>query len=483
MSNTRQVILIAGAPASGKTFLLKRIFRGLCPSLCTQLGVKNLSAWQRTSLRNLSKAQDADFDKLIIHCDLYNSGVLDRVEKILRRADRVTILTLCVSSAELVARNKKRITNNIQDLLHSPMEFRRIIRKISSLWRRQTRNKDTCSLLTLYNNWFDLLTRYQAMTYWMDSTLAVNDPVAHMYGDDRYEALQTVRGNGPADYGIKRLACFCMEAFRPVLNRVFPIRSEVRKFSRQRTTRVKKMLPMVTSTPFNQEAKLIYLHVPKTAGKSFAALCEQNYPGLTSVPANGRYNEEEWARARVVGGHFYYSCFSSAHSRHVFLGVVRNPVERALSRFRWYAHQPGGKASREERGFDHESLFNTLANGHFREEFLHNVQCAFLTDCVRFPDALKVLHSRPFIVGTFDGLDQWVDLIADKFGWAHRSLPMVNNLTHPIVEEDNEELLALLHKYNRQDQQLYEFVLKQGVFCSLPAEYDRKVFLPPGLKA
>jgi hypothetical protein len=199
MSNTRQVILIAGPAASGKSFLLNRIFQGLCPRLCTQLGVKNQRSRQKTSLRHLSKVQNENFDKLIIHCDLYNTGVLDRLEKVLHRADHVVTLTLCVSSAELVVRNKKRIQSNIHGLLNNPMEFRQRIGKISGLYRRQKRNKDTTSLVALYNNWFDLLTKDWVVTYWMDSTDLADDPVAQPYRNDRNEAFRVVRGAGPVE--------------------------------------------------------------------------------------------------------------------------------------------------------------------------------------------------------------------------------------------------------------------------------------------
>jgi len=281
----------------------------------------------------------------------------------------------------------------------------------------------------------------------------------------------------------KHLQRFFRRSARAVLKRYFPVFNERRNFSRIRKRKAQEMLPLISSPIFNREAKLIYLHVPKTAGKAFTSLCEQTYPGATAVHTNGRYNNEEWTAARVIGGHFHYSCFAAAGPQHVFLGVVRDPVERALSRFRWYSHRPQGRESREERGFDHESFSNTLANDAFRMEFLHNLQCRYLSDCSRFRDALKVLQSRPFIIGTFEQLDQWMDVLAEEFGWPHRALPVVNRLTTEKPASDNSELLALLRKYNKEDQRLYEFVRKQGVFSSLPADYDRKVFLPPAANA
>ena len=153
-------------------------------------------------------------------------------------------------------------------------------------------------------------------------------------------------------------------------------------------------------------------------------------------------------------------------------------MERALSRFRWYAQRDEQRESREERGFDHESMSNTLNNGAFRMEFLHNLQCRYLADCTRFRETLKVMHSRPFIVGTFEQLDQWLDLIGEEFGWPQRVMPVVNRLSTAVPNSDDTRLLRLLRRYNKEDQRLYDYVRAQGVFSSLPADYNRKIFLP-----
>jgi hypothetical protein len=240
------------------------------------------------------------------------------------------------------------------------------------------------------------------------------------------------------------------------------------------------MRPLITSSAFNRQAKLIYLHVPKTAGQAFAALCEQNYPGATAVRDDGRYDANRWTAARVVGGHFHYSCFSAAAPHHVFLAVVRDPVDRALSRFRWYQNRdPQNWRSREERGFDHESMSNTLRDSDYRMEFLHDLQCRYLGDSTCFDDTLKVMQSRNFIVGTFEELDRWVALIADEFGWPNRALPVVNRLTMDGPVSEDEEMVAMLRTYNREDRRLYEFVREQGVFSSLSSDYDRGPLLPP----
>lgn len=287
--------------------------------------------------------------------------------------------------------------------------------------------------------------------------------------------------SGPARRGMRKCVRLAKRAF---LLRLTPDHVRLRFFLRFHKRKAKEMRPLVTSPSFNGEAKLIYLHVPKTAGTSFAALCEKNYPGATSIQTNGRYDFERWTAARVVGGHFHYSCFAAADPRHVFLAVVRDPVERALSRFRWYHDRSQtrslrkGRRLREKRGFDHESMANTLRNSAYRMEFLHDLQCRYLADCSRFRDTLEVMRSRPFIVGTFEELDRWVALVAEEFGWPHRVLPTMNRLTREQAAIEDQELLDMLRKYNREDQRLYEFVREKGVFNSLSVDHDRSVFIP-----
>jgi len=281
--------------------------------------------------------------------------------------------------------------------------------------------------------------------------------------------------SGSAERGFRKCGRLAKRAF---LLRLTPAYVRLLFFLRFHKRKARDMRPLVTSPSFNREAKLIYLHVPKTAGTSFAALCEENYPGATAIHTNARYDAETWTAARVVGGHFHYSYFAAVDPQHVFLAVVRDPVERALSRFRWYQHRSQNRRLREERGFDHESMANTLRNSDYRMEFLHDPQCRFLADCSRFRDTLEVMRSRPFIVGTFEELDRWVALVAEEFGWPRRALPAMNRLTEGQAACEDQEVLDMLHKYNREDQRLYEFVREKGVFNSLSAGLDRSVFHP-----
>lgn len=275
------------------------------------------------------------------------------------------------------------------------------------------------------------------------------------------------RSTEKAQLGDRLLIGLARLVKRTLLLRLTPDVVRLFLFGQSGREKAREMRPLVTSRAFNREAKLIFLHVPKTAGISFAALCEENYPGSTAIRRNGRFDISEWEAARVVGGHFHFSCFAAADPKHVFLAVVRDPVERALSRFRWHQHRPQNRRLREERGFDFESLPNTVRDSPYRMEFLHDLQCRYLADCRRFADALKVMESRPFIVGTFEELDRWVAVIAEEFSWPHRGLPVSNRVTTDKPTSDELDVLAMLSHYNREDQLLYDFVRDKGVFNSM----------------
>ena len=96
-----------------------------------------------------------------------------------------------------------------------------------------------------------------------------------------------------------------------------------------------KLNKYMASSEFNSEPKIIYLHIPKTAGKAFEKLAEKNYGNEACLSTTGEFDRIKWIKARLIGGHFFYSKYNGMVSQRLFISVVRDPVERALSRFNY----------------------------------------------------------------------------------------------------------------------------------------------------
>ena len=235
----------------------------------------------------------------------------------------------------------------------------------------------------------------------------------------------------------------------------------------------------VSSEEFNSTPKTVYLHIPKTAGKAFEKLAEQNYGNGCSLSTNGNFSREHWASAQLIGGHFFHSMYASMRGQRIFLSIVRDPVDRAISRFNYYRGREDGYERRVERKFDHESLKNTIRDSGFRREFIDNYQCLYLSGKHRYSSVRHAFSNDVFIVGSFHKIEQWLAFVSEKLGWQDSTLPQVNVASDPAYKngfKSDNELIDLLIQNNEEDYKLFNFIEKEEVYCSAPPEFDFSPF-------
>ncbi len=188
---TKQLILIAGPAASGKTFLFKKLRKGGCPILRKQLDIENPNEWEFLSVRGMLKSPVPP-DKAVLHCDLHNKNYHKHLENMISSAEQVQALTLCVPQTVLLARNHRRILKSIQLLLLNLRTWRYRKKKAKSLYHRQRKNRCHRTLLSIYNDWFDLVDKHGIPSLWINSESIDNPEAQQVVDGDRSAALRTV---------------------------------------------------------------------------------------------------------------------------------------------------------------------------------------------------------------------------------------------------------------------------------------------------
>lgn len=109
------------------------------------------------------------------------------------------------------------------------------------------------------------------------------------------------------------------------------------------------------------EPKVIFLHIPKTAGQSVHELLLANFDSELVCPA--RVNEqlkalsdEELNRYQVFSGHFDWNAFDGLRGERFVFTILRDPIQRLLSFYFYLREQAEYFASRGQLGADKAGL-------------------------------------------------------------------------------------------------------------------------------
>jgi hypothetical protein len=247
--------------------------------------------------------------------------------------------------------------------------------------------------------------------------------------------------------------------------------------------------------------KLIYLHIPKSAGTSQRFVLSDIY-GQDSVFWYGtdaeplaEYSAGAISGYPIVGGHKPISHYPESLDA-IYLSVVREPLLRAVS-FYSYLVKPDMAESRGrsvetrqkhtrlwlDKGMDQNSILRSLEQcAEFREQ-VTNWQCSYLSrGQADFDGALATLRQSRSLVGTMEQIGQFNQALARLLSWPlvpnrslNRSLP--GSHKH-LLEDGLEEVLEGLLV---EDQKLYRYISDEcsGLLNTLPEGFQVPSELTP----
>ncbi len=238
---------------------------------------------------------------------------------------------------------------------------------------------------------------------------------------------------------------------------------------------------------------LYYLHIPKTAGTSLAAMIKENFePDQFHLPIHAnvflKTPPETVAKYKFVEGHFYYNLAPFVTKHPVYITVLRNPVELTIS---YYAQMRRSRPHYGHKLAISQSLLEFVKNPNTR--FLwSNLQTRHVATDLNLPEmaskispeALEDMElerqmdqvapngfddpalltraqerlSKFAFVGLVERFDESVETLWYLFGWSSSYTPKVINVApnRPRDEEISQEVLDVIREHTQLDAALYE---------------------------
>lgn len=178
----------------------------------------------------------------------------------------------------------------------------------------------------------------------------------------------------------------------------------------------------------SKSKKFLFVHIQKTAGRSFEAVLRDHLPDLETFM--GTHDHALWAQEHI----------GNEWSDYYKVAFVRNPWDRLVS---WYTMiQEKGQVSLKERLFGKRRYNDltqyVLANSNCFEEFLYNC-----TDTIDDIDGTKsILYNQldylsdengsliVDFVGRFENLAEDSKKVFERLGFKNASLPHKNSSKH-----------------------------------------------------
>jgi hypothetical protein len=228
--------------------------------------------------------------------------------------------------------------------------------------------------------------------------------------------------------------------------------------------------------------KLIFLHVPKTAGSTFRHIIQRQYDSSSILHLyDSDFGEELSAispnqidRLRVVMGHFYFGAHNFLSQPTTYITFLRDPIERVISHYYYARHAPAHHFYDSARKMslnefvEYSSRMSTnsgTALGYFSD----NDQTRQLAGECGVPSfrtssdemlniAKKNLADHFALVGITEEFDRSLILISKLLGWRHPFYTKQNVTSrHPHKEELPRETLRVLQAHNQLDLELYRY--------------------------
>lgn len=159
MLRIKQLVIIAGPSAIGKSTLLEEIREGDASHLSEQLNIDLSSSYLYLDAMMLSEVNMSSVDRLILHYDFIHQYRSEDgfayLSDLVTKSHNIVTVTLYTSNTILHKRITSRLIKAFLSFLHRPSPSK--IRTIFKLWKKKQLYKNTSKLLSHYNIWSEFM--------------------------------------------------------------------------------------------------------------------------------------------------------------------------------------------------------------------------------------------------------------------------------------------------------------------------------------
>jgi hypothetical protein len=244
------------------------------------------------------------------------------------------------------------------------------------------------------------------------------------------------------------------------------------------------------SAPF-----LIFVHIPKTGGATLRSILLRNYPRSTVyrsapsvLPDPAEFSEQDRARIRVYEGHMPFGLHTRLSEPATYITLVRDPVERAISRYHYILERPEHPQYQKVRAYRDLKEFSCDAPNEQVMLLAGPRQRGVVASEARLEEAKENLRRHFAVVGLTEQFDETLLLLKRRFGWRY-VLYRRHNVTgsRPTIDELPAETRAVLEERNQLDRELHTYARglleeqleRQGVGFAIELEAFRRVNASP----
>ncbi len=234
------------------------------------------------------------------------------------------------------------------------------------------------------------------------------------------------------------------------------------------------MVEIPVARPSHHPGAILFMHIAKTAGTAFREAMIKNYkqseiaylypdpPGFLTGDL-GLLPLEQRRSFRLVVGHFQYGIHQFLPQQCTYITIVRDPVSRVVSQYRYQFAKPSEKAI-DKQDLSPAHLVGLLESHQSIALDNYMVRCFSGVSEKDFPPghigrqefdlALRNLKTSFSFVGHQERSSDAYVALAQMFSWELCSLPDINR-SAPVFNQDFAAVRSAIEHFNSWDCLLY----------------------------